>query len=181
MFLYNVLFPYVIWRPSLTGLADLVEINFLTSVDVWSPGAAASRKAYRQSDKSKAYQKTYQKVYRQSDKGRAARKAYEQSDKGKASRKAYEQSKRRKAYQRDYQKDYQKAYEQSEKRKAYLKAYQKAYYEVFNKTGDREQAKIAGKQATAFMRKSNKSRNSELESITVSPITPRLSSWLDSQ
>ena len=140
----------------------------------------ASRKAYRQSDKSKAYQKTYQKtyqkVYRQSDKGRAARKAYEQSDKGKASRKAYEQSKRRKAYQRDYQKDYQKTYEQSEKRKAYLKAYQKAYYEVFNKTGDREQAKIAGKQATAFMRKSNKSRNSELESITVSPITPRLSS-----
>ena len=136
----------------------------------------ASRKAYEQSEKRKAsrkaYQKDYQKVYRQSDKGRAARKAYEQSDKGKASRKAYEQSKRRKAYQRDYQKDYQKAYEQSEKRKAY----QKAYYEVFNKTGDREQAKIAGKQATAFMRKSNKSRNSELESITVSPITPRLSS-----
>ena len=153
----------------------------------------AARKAYRQSDKGKAsrkayqkdyqkaYQKDYQKVYRQSDKGRAARKAYEQSDKGKASRKAYEQSKRRKAYQKDYQKDYQKAYEQSEKRKAYLKAYQKAYREVFNKTGDREQAKIAGKQATAFMRKSNKSRNSELESITVSPITPRLSDWLDSQ
>ena len=145
----------------------------------------ASRKAYRQSDKSKAYQKTYQKtyqkVYRQSDKGRVVRKAYEQSDKGKASRKAYEQSKRRKAYQRDYQKAYQKTYEQSEKRKAYLKAYQKAYYEVFNKTGDREQAKIAGKQATAFMRKSNKSRNSELESMTVSPITPRLSDWLDSQ
>ena len=128
----------------------------------------ASRKAYEQSEKRKASLK----AYRQSDKGRVARKAYEQSDKGKASRKAYEQSKRRKAYL----KAYQKAYEQSEKRKAYLKAYQKAYYEVFNKTGDREQAKIAGKQATAFMRKSNKSRNSELESITVSPITPRLSS-----
>ena len=124
----------------------------------------ASRKSYRQSDKSKAYQKDYQKdyqkVYRQSDKGRAARKAYEQSDKGKASRKAYEQSERRRAYQKAYQRDYQKAYEQSEKRKAYLKAYRKAYYEVFNKTGDREQAKIAGKQATAFMRKSNKFRNS---------------------
>ena len=161
----------------------------------------ASRKAYEQSEKRKAYQKTYQKdyqkVYRHSDKGRAARKAYEQSDKGKASRKAYEQSKRRKAYQKAYLKAYEqsekrkaylkaygqsekrkaylKSYGQSEKRKAYLKAYQKAYYEVFNKTGDREHAKIAGKQATAFMRKSNKSRNSELESITVSPITPRLS------
>ena len=129
----------------------------------------ASRKAYRQSDKSKAYQKTY----RQSDKRKASNKAYSQSDKGKASRKAYRQSDKGRASRR--------AYEQSKKRKAYIKAYQKAYYEVFNKTGDREQAKIAGKQATAFMRKSNKSRNSELESMTVSPITPRLSDWLDSQ
>ena len=46
-----------------------------------------------------------------------------------------------------------KAYRQSDKGKAYLKAYQEAYYEVFNKTGDRKQAKIAGKQATACMRK----------------------------
>ena len=101
----------------------------------------ASRKAYRQSDKSKAYQKTYQKVYRQSDKGRVARKAYEQSDKGKASRKAYGQSEQRKASR--------KAYHESDK----CKAYQKAYREVFNKTGDKEQAKIAGKQASALIKK----------------------------
>ena len=123
----------------------------------------AARKAYRQSDKSKAYQKTY----RQSDKGKASSRAYCQSDKGKASRRAYRQSDRGQASRR--------AYEQSKKRKAYIKTYQKAYYEVFNKTGDREQAKIAGKQATAFMRKLNKSGNSEPDSITVSPITPHLS------
>ena len=123
----------------------------------------AARKAYRQSDKSKAYQKTY----RQSDKGKASSRAYCQSDKGKASRRAYRQSDRGQASRR--------AYEQSKKRKAYIKTYQKAYYEVLNKTGDREQAKIAGKQATAFMRKLNKSGNSEPDSITVSPITPRLS------
>ena len=126
----------------------------------------ASRKASRQSDKSKAYQKDYQKdyqkTYRQSDTGKASRKAYKQSEKGKATIKAY-----------------QKVYRQSDKSKAYQKDYQKvykeAYREVFNKTGDREQAKIAGKQATAFMKKSNKSRNSELESITISPLTPHLS------
>ena len=113
----------------------------------------AARKAARQSDRSKAYQKDYQKdyqkVYRHSETGKASRKAYIQSDKGKATSKAY-----------------QKAYRQSDKSKAYQKAYQtyykKAFREVFNKTGDREQAKIAGKQATAFMKKSNKSRNSEL-------------------
>ena len=120
----------------------------------------AARKAYRQTDKSKAYQKTY----RQSDKGKASSKAYFQSDKGKASRRAYRRSDKGQASRR--------AYEQSKKRKAYMKTYQKAYYEVLNKTGDREQAKIAGKQATAFMRKLNKSGHSEPESITVSPITP---------
>ena len=146
----------------------------------------ASRKACRESDKYKAYQK----AYRQSDKGKASRKAYRQSDKGKATRKAYEQSEKRqvarKAYERSDkgmasrkaydQSGRRKAYEQSEKRKdyqkAYHKAYQKAYREVFNKTGDREQAKIAGKQATAFMRKSNKAKNSELESIPISSLTP---------
>ena len=119
-----------------------------------------SQKAYEQSEKRKASRKAYE----QSDKGKATRKAYWQSDKGKASRKAYRQSDKGMASIM--------AYEQSEKRKSYLKAYQKAYYKVFNKSGDKEQAKIAGKQATAFMRKSNKFRNSELESITVSPITP---------
>ena len=89
----------------------------------------ASRKAYEQSDKGKATRKAYE----QSDKGKAARKAYEQSDKGKAARKAYLQSDE-------------------------WKAYQKAYREVLNNTGDKEQAKIAGKQASAFIRKSNKSQ-----------------------
>ncbi|WP_257294319.1 hypothetical protein, partial [Endozoicomonas sp. YOMI1] len=63
---------------------------------------------------------------------------------------------------------YQKAYAQSEKRKAY----QKAYYEVFKNTGDREQAKIAGKQAIAFITESNKAKNSELESTSISPLSP---------
>ena len=156
----------------------------------------ASRKACKQSEKRKASRKAYE----QSDKGKAARRAYEQSDKGKASRKASRQTDKSKAYQRYYQKDYQKdycqsdmgkasrkayrqsdkgkatskayqkAYRQTDMYKAYQKVYQKAYREVFNKTGDREQAKIAGKQATAFMRKSNKAKNSELESITISPL-----------
>ena len=149
----------------------------------------ASQKAYRESDKGRACQKAYrqsgkerayQKAYRQSDKGKASRKAYLQSEKGRASRKAYEQSKKRKAYQKAYQKAYvqsgkRKAYEQSKKRRAYHKAYQKAYYKVFNKTGDKEQAKIAGRQATALMRKSNEAKKSELESISISSLTPRLS------
>ena len=130
-------------------------------------------KAYRQSDKWKACQKANQTAYRQSEKGIATIKAYEQSEKRQASRKAYRESDKGKAYQ--------KAYEQSEKRKAarkayrqsdIWKAYQKAYHEVFKNTGDREQAKTAGKQATAFIRKSNKARNSELESISISPLTP---------
>ena len=113
----------------------------------------AVRKAYRQSDKGIASSKAYEqsrkrqasrKAYRQSDKGKASRKAYEQSDKGKASRKAYEQTEQRKASR--------KAYLQSDE----WKAYQKAYREVLNNTGDKEQAKIAGKQASAFIRKSNK-------------------------
>ena len=132
-----------------------------------------SQKAYEQSEKRKASRKAYE----QSDKGKATRKAYEQSDKGKATHKAYWQSDKGKASRKAYRQSDKgmasiMAYEQSEKRKSYLKAYQKAYYKVFNKSGDKEQAKIAGKQATAFMRKSNKFRNSELESITVSPITP---------
>ena len=107
----------------------------------------AARKAYRQSDKGKASRKAYE----QTEKRKTSRKAYGQSDKGKAARKAYRQSDKGKASR--------KAYEQTEKRKAYLKAYQEAYYEVFNKTGDRKQAKIAGKQATACMRKKNRKKN----------------------
>ena len=135
-----------------------------------------SRKAYERSERRKASRK----AYRQSDKGKASRKAYRQSDKYKACLKAYRQSDKYKAYQKNYQKAYEqsgrrKTYEHSEKRKAYQKAYQKAYNEVFKNTRDRGQAKIAGKRAAAFIIKSNKFRNSELESISNSPLTPRLS------
>ena len=159
----------------------------------------ATRKAYEQSEKRKASRKVYRqsdsrmassKAYEQSDKGKATRKAYRQSDKGKASSKAYRESDKCKAYQKAYgqseqRKASRKSYEQSDKGqasrnacrqsdkwKAYQKAYQKAYYEVFKNTSDKEQAKIAGKQATAFMKKSNKAKNSELESISISPLTP---------
>ena len=145
----------------------------------------AARRAYQQSDKGKATRKAYQ----QSEKGKAAREAYQQSEKGKACRKAYEQSRKRKAARRAYlqsekgkavRKAYEqsekgkatrKAYEQTEKRKAAhkaffqsdkWKAYQKAYRKVINNTGDKEQAKIAGKRASAFVRASIKAKNSEL-------------------
>ncbi|USE35544.1 hypothetical protein [Endozoicomonas sp. SCSIO W0465] len=147
----------------------------------------AYQKAYRASEKGKAYhkayQKTYQKTYKKSEKWKATRKAYFESDKGKAYMKAYEQSEKRKAYHKRYresekakayQKSYQKAYRESEKGKAYLKAYQKAYrkafYKVFKNTGDREQAKMAGKQATAFIRELHKAKNSEFESMSIHPL-----------
>ena len=162
----------------------------------------ASHKAYRQSDKGRAYRKAYEqseqrkayckayeqseqrkayrKAYEQSEQRKASRKAYRQSDKGQASRKAYEQSEQRKASRKAYRQSdkgqaSRKAYEQSEQRKASRKAYQKAYREVFNKTGDKEQAKIAGKQASALIKKSNKTKKSELESISISPLIPRIS------
>ncbi|WP_067587943.1 hypothetical protein [Endozoicomonas ascidiicola] len=75
-------------------------------------------------DKRKAYQKTYQKTYKQSEKY----KAYKQSEKYKA-----------------YQKAYQKEYRQSER----YKAYQNAYRDIISTTGDIEQAKIAGKNASS--------------------------------
>ncbi|USE33738.1 hypothetical protein [Endozoicomonas sp. SCSIO W0465] len=119
-----------------------------------------SQKAYRESEKGKATRKAYRKAYEQSEKRKAYRKAYEQSEKRKVSRKAYLESDKGKATR--------KAYRESEQGKAY----QKAYYEVFKNTGDREQAKIAGKQATAFIRESNKAKNSELESISIFPLPP---------
>ena len=144
----------------------------------------ASRKAYNESDKGKAYQKAYrqsdkgkavQKAYRQSDKGKAAQKAYLQSGKGKASCMAYRQSDKGKASRKAYSesdkcKAYQKAYRQSGIGRASRMAYKKAYYKVLNSTGDREQAKIAGRQASAFIRESHKAKNSELESISISPL-----------
>ena len=160
--------------PQISSVAD----NTSQKADEKSRKRKASRKAYEQSDKGKAHRKAYdhsdkgkasRKAYEQSDKGKASRKAYEQSDKGKASRRAYEQSDKgkasRKAYrQSDKAQASRKAYEQSERRKAsrkaYVesdkcKAYQKAYREVIKNTGDREQAKIAGKQASALIKKSN--------------------------
>ena len=164
----------------------------------------AVRKAYEQSDRGKAARKAYEysgkgkavrKAYRQSNKGVACSRAYEQSEQRKAARKAYQQSEKgqacRKAYEQSEKgKAIRKAYEQSEQRKAsrkaYLqsdenKAYQQAYHKVFKNTGDREQAKIAGKQASAFIRKSNKARNSELDSISISPLSPHLSGGPESQ
>ena len=117
-----------------------------------------------------------QKAYEQSKKRKASRKAYRESDKYKAYLKAYRKSDKYKAYQKNYQKAYEqsgkrKAYEHSEKRKAYQKAYQKAYNEVFNSTGDRERARVAGKQATAFIRKLNKSPPvpAELSPVEITP------------
>ena len=148
-----------------------------------------ARKAYEQSEKRKAYRKAYEqtekrkaaiKVYERSEKRKASRLAYLQSDKGQATAKAYRQSDKGKAASKAYRqsdkgkatiKAYQKVFRQSGKGKAYQKAYKKAYREVFNKTGDREQAKIAGQQAAALMRKSNKINNSERESIPISPLT----------
>ncbi|USE38966.1 hypothetical protein [Endozoicomonas sp. SCSIO W0465] len=160
-------------------------------------------KAYEQSEKRKAYQKAYQKAYRESEKGKATRKAYLESDKGKATREAYRKSEKGKTSQKAYQKAYRKsekgktsrkAYEQSEKRKAYQKAYQKAYreskkgkdyqkayqkayYKILKNTGDKEQAKIAGKQASTFIRGSDEARNSELKSISIYPL-PSPPLWL---
>ena len=93
----------------------------------------------------KATRTASRKAHEKSERVKAARKAYEQSDKGKASRKAYRKSDKGRAYQ-----------------KAYHSAYQKAFREVFKNTGDKEQAKIAGRQATALIKKSNKTKNSEI-------------------
>ncbi|USE35585.1 hypothetical protein [Endozoicomonas sp. SCSIO W0465] len=138
----------------------------------------ASRKAYEQSEKRKAYQKAYRKTYLKSEKRKAYQKAYAQSEKRKAYQKAYQkvyaQSEKVKAYQKAYAqsekgKACQKSYAQSEKGKAYQKAYQKAYKEVLKSTGDREQARSAGKQAAAFIRESNKAKNNELKSTSIVP------------
>ncbi|MBO9482653.1 hypothetical protein [Salinisphaera sp. G21_0] len=149
------------------------------------------RKAYEQSEKGKAYRKAYldsekrkaarkahalskkgkdyQRTYRQSEKGKAVRKAYQQSERGKAVKKKYQQSDKGMAVKKTYQqsekgKATKRAYEKSEQRKAYIKV----YYKVLRNTGDKEQARIAAKQAAAFVRKSNKAKNNELESTSMS-------------
>ncbi len=132
----------------------------------------ASRKAYRESEKGKASQRACQKTYEQSRKGKASRKAYRESEKGKASRKAYQ-----KAYRESEKGEASKpAREKSEKGTTYAQSGKwqtdrKAYYKAFKNTGDKEQAKIAGKQAVALIRESNKAKNNELES-TSTGITP---------
>ncbi|WBA81994.1 hypothetical protein [Endozoicomonas sp. GU-1] len=114
----------------------------------------ANKRAWARSEKAKAYQRAYAK----SEKGKAVRKAYAKSEKGKAVRKAYRSSKKGIATQ----KAYQRVYIQSEQAKSCNFAYQKAYYEVFKKTGDREQARIAGRQASELIRESNKTKNNAL-------------------
>ncbi|WP_257297214.1 hypothetical protein [Endozoicomonas sp. YOMI1] len=119
----------------------------------------ASKQAWAQSEKGKAFRR----AWAQSERGKACRRAWEQSERGKANRRAWLQSEKGKAYiQSKKRKAAQKAYEQSEEvkaaRKAYQKTYNKAYNVVFRNTGDKEQAKIAGKQATAFVRESNKAK-----------------------
>ncbi len=135
-------------------------------------------KAYEQTEKRKAYRKAYLKAYEQTEKRKAYRKAYlkayEQTEKRKAYRKAYNQSERVKAFQKVYQRVYQKSYRQTEKGRAYqkayrespqgrayLKAYRNAYNKVLRVTGDIEQARIAGRQATVFLKESNKANNNE--------------------
>ncbi|WP_299735670.1 hypothetical protein, partial [uncultured Endozoicomonas sp.] len=85
------------------------------------------------------------------------------SEKGKACKKAYAQSEKRKASQ--------KAWAQSE----IGKAYQKVYKAVLRRTGDREQAQIAGKQAAALIRKTNIAKNNEVGSTSISPLPRRFS------
>ncbi len=160
----------------------------------------AYQKAYAQSEKRKAYQKAYaqsekrkasKQAWAQSEKRKASKqawaqsekgKAYAQSEKRKASKQAWAQSEKGKAYaQSEKRKAYHKAYAQSEKGKASKqawaqsekrKAYQKAYYEVLKNTGDREQARIAGKQATALIKESNIAKNNEVGSTSISPPPP---------
>ncbi|MGI2029139.1 hypothetical protein [Endozoicomonas acroporae] len=80
--------------------------------------------------------KEYQKVYRTSERGKAVKRAWEESRRGKATRKAYQMKC------------------QNSIHKAYRRAYSKAYYFALKNTGDREQAKIAGRNATDLIRES---------------------------
>ncbi|WP_422450976.1 MULTISPECIES: hypothetical protein [unclassified Endozoicomonas] len=135
------------------------------------------RKACREPDKERVCRQTRKR----SEKRKASQKAYVHSEKGKATRKAYERSEKRRAAQKINNKIYnqsekgkavRRAYAKSEKRRAYQRAYQrvyqKSYYHVFKKTGDREQARIAARQATAFQKELDKTKNNELSSVSVS-------------
>ncbi len=159
----------------------------------------AVRKAWLQSERGKACQKAYaksekgracQKSYAQSERGKAVRKAWSQSERGKACRRAYAQSERGKAAKRAWeQSEKGKAYRVSAKRKAtyqawaqsekgqvalksYQRAYHKAYYKVFMSSGDRQLARIAGQQAGALLRVSDKTKKNEHESGSVTSVLP---------
>ncbi|MBO9494337.1 hypothetical protein J7438_09600 [Thalassotalea sp. G20_0] len=85
-----------------------------------------------QSDKKKEYQK----AYRMSERGKAVKRAWEDSRKGRATRKAYQRKCQNSIHQ------------------ACRRAYSKAYYFALKNTGDREQAKIAGRKATDLIKES---------------------------
>ncbi len=146
----------------------------------------ASRNAYEHTEKRKAAKrawaqsevgKAYYRAYRQSERGKAARKAYRLSEKGRAVRKAYDESEKGKANQKNYRdsvhgkavrqawansekgKESKLIWRNSERGKAYRTLYTSAYNKVFRHTGDKAQARIAGRQATAFMMDSNKAKN----------------------
>ena len=89
------------------------------------------QKAYRSSERGKAYLqayrssergKAYAKAYAKSEHFKATQKAYQQSEAGKALRKAYRQSESRKQWEKLYQK--------SEGRNASRKAYRAAKYGI---------------------------------------------------
>ncbi|WP_422445599.1 hypothetical protein [Endozoicomonas sp. ALB091] len=96
--------------------------------------------AHKQSMKMKAHWKGYA----QSRNTRAYKKTYRESYKGKASKKSYSHSRKRKSSKNNWAK--------SERGRAYMKAYRKAYNSVLNGVdGDREKARIAGKEAAAII------------------------------
>ncbi len=123
-----------------------------------------ARRAWSQSEEGKAYHRAYRKAYRQSERGKALRKAYDDSEKGKANRKNYRESANGKAARQAWAnsekgKESKRIWRNSERGKAYQMLYRRAYSEVFKNTGDKAQARIAGRQATAFIKKSNKTKN----------------------
>ncbi len=153
----------------------------------------AYQKTYRQSEKGKAYYRAFFKAYRQSEKGKAYYKAYRRSEKYKAYRKAYQRSYRttnQKANEQSSEpaKAAQRIHEESVKLKAfkkdcrkayvrnYQKAYRKAYYPVLKNTGDIEKARIAGRQATAFVKEANRARKMSLKQTPLPSPPARFSS-----
>jgi hypothetical protein len=78
-------------------LQELANLEGVSKQAIWE--RTAKGRAYRKSDKYKAYQKAYQK----SDAYKACQKAYRKSDAYKAYQRAYQKSDKYKAYQKAYQ------------------------------------------------------------------------------